>query len=159
MNRTAVTKFDHLSACVVELSVADAWDEAKLEWEFEKAVLSEEPEKCLCTHHPIKELCYIKNRRNANRTMVGNCCVRHFFGIHEPTTIFQALKRVEADATRSLGKVALKYAVSQHIFNAWEIGFYSNTVSKRRLSHKQQAKREALNNKFVNRLRQSRKLR
>lgn len=148
-----MTKFDHLSTRVVELSVADGWDEAKLEWMFEKAVLSEEPEKCLCTHHPIKELCYIRNRRNANRTMVGNCCVRHFFGIHEPTTIFQALKRVEADSTRSLGRVALRYAASNHIFNDWEISFYSNTVSKRKLSYKQQIKREALNNKFVNNLR------
>lgn len=149
-----MSKFDKLSDRILELSIADTWDEAKLEWEFEKAELTEEPDKCLCTHYPIKELCYIRNGRNNERAMVGNCCVRHFFGITEPTTIFQALKRVEADPTRSLGKVALRYAAHQRIFNPWEIGFYSNTVSKRKLSYKQQIKREALNNKFVNKLRQ-----
>ena len=152
-----MTKFDHLSARVVQLSIANLWHDAKLEWEFEEAALSEEPNECLCTHCPIKELCYIRNKKNNNRTMVGNCCVRHFFGIHEPTTLFQALKRVEADPTRSLGKVALSYAINHHIFNDWEISFYSNTVSKRKLSYKQQIKREALNNKFVNKLRLSNK--
>ena len=49
-----------LSKEIIDLSVADVWDEAKMEWDLDHIVQLDPTEDvgqtCLCSHHPIFEL-------------------------------------------------------------------------------------------------------
>lgn len=62
-----------LTSGVISLSVADNWDAAKLEWALQEVYEADEPERCLCGHFPIIELCILSNSRNGNLATVGNC--------------------------------------------------------------------------------------
>jgi len=57
---------------IIDLSEAVVWDLAKLEWGLAEVYEADEPERCLCGHFPIKEVCVLLNQRNGNRTEVGN---------------------------------------------------------------------------------------
>ena len=46
---------------IILRSEAKAWSEAKKEWRLKNIWLSDDPETCLCGHHPIKEICEIEN--------------------------------------------------------------------------------------------------
>ena len=46
---------------IVELSEADNWYEAKLEWQLQDIYFSQKPGQCLCGHAPIKEFCILQN--------------------------------------------------------------------------------------------------
>ena len=41
-----------LAEQIIQLSVANTWDEAKLEWQLEEIYRQEEPDTCLCGHSP-----------------------------------------------------------------------------------------------------------
>ena len=81
-----------LSAEIVAQSEAQAWDEAKLEWKLDHIYWEEEPDTCLCGHYPINELCILRNAKNGNTALVGNCCVKKFMGLPSDK-IFQSLKK------------------------------------------------------------------
>lgn len=42
---------------ILKLSDSNYWSDAKLEWNFEYAYYSEEPQTCLCGHFPINNIC------------------------------------------------------------------------------------------------------
>ena len=98
-----------LTGEILQRSVARTWDEAKLEWSLLEVYESEEPETCLCGHFPIVELCVLLNRRNKNQATVGNCCVKRFVGLPSEK-IFQAVKRVRKDTSKSLNAEAIQHA-------------------------------------------------
>ena len=60
---------------IINRSVSDRWDEAKLEWSLCEVYEAEDPETCLCGHFPIIELCVLGNKTNGRFATVGNCCV------------------------------------------------------------------------------------
>ncbi len=66
---------------IISRSHSNDWNSAKNEWSFEYVYQSEEKETCLCGHHPIINICVLKNSINNNETEVGNCCVNKFLGI------------------------------------------------------------------------------
>lgn len=80
---------------IIALSVANTWDQARLEWSLQEIYFSEEPQTCLCGHVPIIEICTIGNKLSDNCTEVGNCCVKMFLGLPSDL-IFQGVKRIEA---------------------------------------------------------------
>ena len=47
---------------IINLSVAKKWEEAKKEWELDHIYSADEAQTCLCGHHPIIEICVIKNK-------------------------------------------------------------------------------------------------
>ena len=53
-----------LTTRLIDLSVEDVWDEAKLEWALESVWREDEPDTCLCGHYPIIEICLLRNRKN-----------------------------------------------------------------------------------------------
>ena len=63
---------------ITDLSNSNNWDDAKTEWKLSTAYYSKEPDRCLCGHYPIKNICIIENCKNGNNATVGNCCVNYF---------------------------------------------------------------------------------
>jgi hypothetical protein len=140
---------------ILERSTAKTWDAAKLEWALHEVFESEEPETCLCGHYPIIENCVLRNKTNGVFATVGNCCVKKFIGLPSDL-IFQAVKRVRSDATKSLNAEAIAYARDRDWINEWEQEFYFRVMRKRNLSEKQASKKRQINEKFLLRMRLAR---
>ena len=140
-----------LSQEIIALSDADTWDEAKQEWELDY-IYKAPPgngEVCLCGHWPILEICKIRNLKNDNTAIVGNCCVKKF--MKEPNRIFRALDRIEEDYETPLNADAIYYAYDKEWIDDWQKEFYIDTWRKRKLSEKQIAKRAEINLQIMKR--------
>lgn len=129
-------------------SNSQVWAIAKLEWKLHEIYEADEPETCLCGHFPIKELCILRNQINSGFATVGNCCVKKFIGLPS-NLIFQAIKRVRADSTKSLNGDSLAHGLEKGWINQWEFDFYLRIMSKRNLTSKQAAKKKQINEKFM----------
>jgi hypothetical protein len=140
-----------LTSQILQFSVARTWDEAKLEWGLLEVYEAEQPETCLCGHFPIIELCVLLNRRNQHQATVGNCCVKKFIGLPSDK-IFQAVKRVRKDESKSLNAEAIQHAFDRSWISAWEKDFYFNILRKRNLSPKQAAKKAEINERILQRM-------
>merc|ERR1719421_2121142 len=94
---------------ILKLSRAKKWAAAVLEWEHEEIEVRDksEPERCLCGHKPILNLCKLYNRETGKRAIVGNVCVRKFTG---DGAVFEDAIEV-ADAGEKFTK-AVRYATS-----------------------------------------------
>ena len=93
---------------ILDLSTSSDWDEAKAEWELH--FVYDDPHKdrsCECEHSPIQQICVIKNRKNGNKTEVGNVCVRRFLRMLS-NRVFSVIKRLRWDINKSLNPVSLK---------------------------------------------------
>jgi len=134
---------------IIKLSNSTSWDNAKIEWSFEYAYYSEELQTCLCGHYPIKNVCVIKNTENKNETEVGNCCVNKFLGIEDGNKIFTSIKRLKTDKSKSMSSEVLEYLREKKVVSNFEYDFYSDTIRKRKLSEKQLAIRERINQKLI----------
>ena len=143
-----------LAEGIIALSEPKEWAFAKLEWEVEDIFLQDDLMTCLCTHHPIKELCYLYNTVNGNRTLVGNVCVNKFMGLPSGK-IFSCIKRVTADNSRPLNAETLSHAWRKRWLTAWEFTFYKDTYRKRVLSDRQHLKRVQINKRVLNCIRKS----
>jgi len=140
-----------LASEIIALSEAGVWEAAKLEWSLQDVYEADEPETCLCGHFPIIELCVLSNKRNGNLATVGNCCVKKFIGLPSDK-IFQAVKRVRKDTSRSLNAEAINHAFSRGWLNEWERDFYLRIMKKRSLTAKQAAKKQEINELFLQRM-------
>ncbi len=143
-----------LTTEIVARSVSPVWDAAKLEWTLHEVYEAEEPETCLCGHFPIIELCVLRNKMNSQLATVGNCCVKKFIGLPSDL-IFQAVKRVRSDATKSLNGESLAHAKDKGWINQWEYDFYLRIMRKRNLTAKQAAKKVQVNEQFMRNMRRS----
>ena len=131
---------------ILSLSQSKNWEIAKSEWLLKDVFFSEEHDTCLCGHYPIIELCIIENKKNTKTATVGNCCVKKFIGLPSDS-IFQAIKRIKKDKSKSLNSVAIEHAYTKKWINQWEYDFYCDTLKKRKLTEKQSAKRNQINEK------------
>ncbi|WAH62781.1 hypothetical protein [Xanthomonas hortorum] len=122
-----------LTSAIVELSAAMSWEAAKLEWHLNEVYEADEPETCLCGHFPIVELCILGNKANGNEATVGNCCVKRFIGLPSDK-IFQAVKRVRKETSKSLNAEAIRHAFDRNWLTAWERDFYFDVMRKRNLT-------------------------
>lgn len=136
---------------IIARSESNSWDSAKLEWSLSEVYEVDEPEKCLCGHFPIIELCVLQNSYNLGFATVGNCCVKKFLGL-DSDKIFQAVKRVRKDDRRALNAETIEYGFDKGWINGWEKDFYLDTMRKYKLSEKQMAKRIHINKKFSNKI-------
>ena len=141
-----------LSKEIINLSDSSIWDAAKLEWKLDEIYEAEEPERCLCGHFPIIEICILKNIHNSNIATVGNCCVKKFIGLPSDK-IFQAIKRVRKDNEKSLNAEAIDHAHKKQWINDWEKDFYINIMRKRKLTMKQLQKKIQINEKLAKNMR------
>jgi hypothetical protein len=137
-----------LSTEIVARSVAQTWDEAKLEWKLYHIYWEDEPDTCLCGHHPINEPCILRNSRNQNTALVGNCCVKRFMELPSDK-IFQNLKKIKNDEGKPINAETIHHAFSEGWINDWERTFSLNTMRKRALTEKQMAIRIQINQKIL----------
>ena len=93
----------------------------------------------------------LRNKRNGNLATVGNCCVKKFIGLPSDR-IFQAVKRVRKDTSRSLNAEAIDHAFSRGWLNEWERDFYLKIMRKRSLTAKQASKKQEINELFLQRM-------
>lgn len=140
--------FEQLRAAILKLSEATEWEVAKLEWGLVSVTEADEPERCLCGHYPIIEICTIRNRITGTRTDVGNRCVKRFLGLRSDL-IFAALKRIKKDITKSLNEDAIVFFYERKLVTNWEYTFLIDTMKKRNLSASQLETRETINKKVL----------
>ncbi|WP_286397302.1 MULTISPECIES: hypothetical protein [Myroides] len=133
---------------IILLSNSKYWDSAKLEWFFRLTYISEEQQRCLCGHFPIREICVIKNSKNGNEAEVGNCCVNKFLDIDDANKILTSVKRVKEDNSKTMSKEALEYLFKNNAINDFEYKFYLSLGKKRNLSSKQLVIKERINDKL-----------
>lgn len=139
-----------LSQEMIKLSVADKWSDAKLEWKLDFILKIEDEETCLCSHTPIKELCYMKNIKNNNTAIIGNVCVTKFIGI-DSERIFLSIRNIYINRDKAINEDLALYAKDKNLINEWEYNFSISTLSKRArsLTDKQLEKRIIINNKLI----------
>jgi hypothetical protein len=140
-----------LTEGIVSRSVAKTWDEAKHEWALDSIWREDTPDTCLCGHFPINEICLLKNIKNGNATIVGNCCVKKFETLPSDL-IFQAIRRIEKDAKRSINPDTIDHAHQKGWITDWEHKFSMDTWRKKTLSDPQLNKRIQINNKLLSRI-------
>lgn len=130
---------------IIALSKAQVWAEAKEEWHTDFIEISKIANRtCLCGHYPIKELCHLKNEKNGNKVIVGNCCVRKFLGDNTNTKMFNAALKNKINAS------LIKYSFEKGIINLWERDFALDTWRKKILTEKQIIKLEQIRKKILN---------
>ena len=139
---------------ILQLSVSKTWDSAKQEWVLDNIYITVYPEQCLCGHFPIIELCEIRYKLNGRITTVGNHCVKKFLELPSEE-IFQGIRKIQKDITKSLNDDAVQYAKSKKWIDEWQYDFYLDTIQKRKLTDKQREKREEINQKVINIIKRS----
>jgi hypothetical protein len=140
--------FAVLSVEILKRSKATDWATARREWALVDIYEADEDETCLCEHHPIREICVIRNGITGSITEVGNVCVKRFLGIRSDL-IFKGLKRIKKDVTKSLNEDTIVFFHKHGLFNSWEYSFLQNTKKKRSLSHSQMRTRMQLNQRLI----------
>lgn len=143
--------FQILSARLLELSNSKVWAHARHEWRLDRVENLEDGEDfetCMCTHHPIKELCYLRNVVNNNEAMVGNVCVNKFMGLGSEV-IFASLRRIRKDVSCGISVLLANYALKHKLISQWEHTFSLDNIGRRKLSLKQHTKREEINRRLL----------
>ncbi|SCX83728.1 hypothetical protein SAMN05216420_10154 [Nitrosospira sp. Nl5] len=140
--------FEELKREILARSRASDWELAKKEWQLVAISEAHEPERCLCSHFPIIELCSISNRVTGVSVDVGNVCVKRFLGFRSDL-IFASLKRIRKEIQASVGTDATAFFYEQGIINDWEYRFQQSTMRKRNLSEAQMATRTRINQKII----------
>ena len=133
---------------IIKRSESKIWDTAKLEWYLNDIELSYDFSSCLCSH-PIKELCFIRNKLNSSDAIVGNCCVTKFFNFGTKT-IFKSIKKITKDKSKSFNSVDLIFLFNNKKITEWEYNFYSDIINKKKLSPRQKEKKIQVNEKILN---------
>lgn len=138
---------------IVERSRADSWESARLEWVLTSIYFADpgDPGTCLCGHHPIIEMCELENRWSGDVTTVGNCCVKRFMGLSSEQ-VFRGMRQIWRDRSKSMNSDAIEFAFDNRWISEWEHWFYTNVWRKRRLSLKQTAVKERINEKVLARM-------
>jgi hypothetical protein len=137
-----------LAAHIVPLSVANAFDLARQEWDLVAVEISEEWDSCPCGQD-IKEHCYIRNRLNGNSTYVGNVCINRFIQI-DTGNLFDGLRRIAADDTANANHDLIEHAYRMgYLYDEKEYTFLKRTALKRNLSAAQIAWKRKINRRIL----------
>lgn len=132
-------------AAILALSNAANWEEARTEWALEFVYHDPSDETCQCGHNPIHQICLIRNRDNGNKTEVGNVCIHRFMKLASQR-VFAAIKRVEADISKSLNPDALDlFARRGAISRSEEQDYLSYWRKRKTMSAEQRAQKLDIN--------------
>lgn len=138
---------ERLAAHILPLSVADDFEAASKEWSLFGVEISIEWDHCPCGQI-IKELCYIRNRLNGNKTYVGNVCVNRFLGI-ETGNLFAGLKRIMEDRRANANEDLIIHAYQLGYIYEEEYKFLMETRFKKKLSPKQMSWKEKISRRIL----------
>jgi hypothetical protein len=134
---------------IVDLSESTSWESAKQEWAVEYIYWCEEPEECLCGHFPINNICIIRNSKNGKTVQIGSCCVKKFLPFEKEDRIFQSIKKLKNDISKSMNLDALDYLLEKKRISQQSYKFYHDIYRKRKLSPKQKDYKESINRSFL----------
>lgn len=140
--------FDKLKAHILPLSKSRDFYTAKNEWKLVGLEIQEDWDNCPCGQ-AIKELCYIENILNGNKTYVGNVCVNQFLEI-KTGNVFAGLKRIAKDNSANANEDLVLHAYQLGYIFDKEYQFLMQTRNKRKLSDKQLAWKQKINRRIVN---------
>ncbi|MFD0949926.1 hypothetical protein ACFQ0F_05910 [Paraperlucidibaca wandonensis] len=140
--------FERLSEHILPLSNSDNFHVAKNEWKLVGVEIQEDWDNCPCGQ-AIKELCYIQNQLNGNKTHVGNVCVNQFIGI-ATGNLFAGLKRIASDNSANANEDLILHAYQLGYIYENEYHFLMQTRRKRKLSDKQMTWKQKINLRIVN---------
>jgi len=138
---------------ILKLSIATSWERARKEWELDKIAIYDTHMACICGQNPIKEVCFIKNVKNGNNAIVGNCCVEKFLKL-SAKIVFASIKRINKDLYKVLNYESVMLFHSNGIINDWERDFCINMIGKRKISPKREAIIHRINEKVLGNLEQ-----
>ncbi|AEP10303.1 conserved hypothetical protein [Micavibrio aeruginosavorus ARL-13] len=82
---------------------------------------------------------------------MGNICVKKFMGL-DSDKIFQSVKRIKKDVTKSLSAEALQYAFQKNWIFLKDRDFYISIMKKRLLTEKQLKWKKDINLRVLSRL-------
>ncbi|MBB4515838.1 hypothetical protein [Paraburkholderia fungorum] len=144
---------------ILSRSNSKVWESAVGEWDLDHIFTIERNEEgggvighgygvCLCSHQPIVEHCVLKNQANGNEAIVGNVCVKRFMGI-DYSLLFDGVSRIRKDIKKAANSALIQFVHARGEITDWELGFLSDTKSKRMLSAKQRAARQRINRKIL----------
>lgn len=100
--------FRKLKVHILERSIADNFNDAKLEWVLDRIMLTTSFGRCPCGKQ-IKEHCYLRNQKNEKTTWVGNVCVRRFMNI-DSRHLFTGLKKILENNSATPNTTLIEYA-------------------------------------------------
>jgi len=140
--------YERLKEHILSLSVSDNFDLARTEWNLHSIEISDEMDKCPCGQE-IKEHCYIENKKNGNKTYVGNVCINRFLEI-STGTLFDGLKRIRNDISANPNQALIEYANDKGYLFDKEYEFLISTMKKRNLTDKQKSWKEKINHRILN---------
>lgn len=125
------------------------WTLCKNEWRVNDIYRVSEQQTCLCGHHPIFQICELKNEVTRTIADVGNVCVQKFIGLRSKR-LFAALARVQSDPARSLNKEAIELYTHLRVIGAQEAEEYLSFYRKRKnVTEEQKQFKIAINQKIV----------
>lgn len=138
-----------LKAHILDLSEADLFNDAKLEWKLDEVCVTQEFGQCPCGVR-IKEHCYLKNDRNGNTTWVGNVCVKRFMDI-DASSLFKSLRRVRNNNSAKPNTALIEYAWRRgNLYTEKEYEFLTSICGRRRrLSEKQLHWLQLINRRII----------
>jgi len=141
--------FEKFTAAILALSNSKVWLEAKTEWELHGVYNDPANRACECGHQPIIQICVIRNKDNRNEAEVGNVCVHNFMQLAS-RRIFAVLRRVEAEATKSLNPAALDLFARRGVLSWSEHDDYKEYWRKRtNLTPEQRAQKAEINGRVL----------
>lgn len=112
-----------LEGIVTARSVAGSFPEAKTEWRLSKVEYSDKDYTCICDH-PIHKLCWIENKHNGNKLLVGSTCVTKFINADLMVdALFTGLQRINKAEQDGCSRLVANYAFQQGYINDWELSF------------------------------------
>lgn len=140
--------YERLKSHILPLSNASTFSVAKNEWKLVGVEMHEEFDHCPCGQQ-IKELCYLENQVNGQKTYVGNVCVNRFIGI-DTGNLFAGLKRIAIDSNANANEDLIRHAYNMgYIYNEKEYNFLMETKNKRKLSPAQLSWKQKINRRIV----------
>ncbi|MCX2486587.1 hypothetical protein [Pedobacter sp. MR2016-24] len=104
---------------IVALSESKDWDDAKTEWRFTNA-FQREGSECLCGKINITNVCVIVNKKNDNRTEVGNCCVKKFMNISNGDTFFSSINKLKKNIKSNITNNFLHHLIDTEFITSDE---------------------------------------
>jgi hypothetical protein len=140
---------------ILSMSQSDVWADAVLEWTLQRIYRArQEPQTCLCTHHPIVEVCCIENHVTGCDTEVGNVCVQNFMNQSQSGAMFRSVNRARNKDDASLDTEVIQMAHRLGHIGDEERKFYLDTQKKRSksLTPRQHAWRMAINKKILDKI-------
>lgn len=118
---------------ILQASNSKEWNIAVKEWEILRVYFSDDPQKCLCGHYPIKRICELVNKITGSIEKVGSCCVTKFLPI-KPELLMNSIKRIKENNLATLKPEIIDLAYQLEVISAVEHNFYQKQKRRSNLN-------------------------